>query len=113
MVDEAQHLLMMSGGKQMLHQMNWLKSIANLTGTVHILWGTDELLNCSTLNGQVGRRSEDIHLTPYEADQTEDKSEFIKVIRTLQSHLLLLQTKVLVLGKGELVNENQNEILWE
>lgn len=89
MVDEAQHLVMMSGGQQMLHQMNWIKSIANLTGTVHILWGTYELLNCSTLSGQVGRRSEDIHLTPYEADKTEELSEFIKVIRTLQSHLPL------------------------
>lgn len=63
-VDEAQHLLMMAGGHQMLQQMNWIKSIANLTNTVHILFGTYELLNCSTLNGQVGRRSEDIHLSP-------------------------------------------------
>lgn len=63
-VDEAQHLFMMAGGHQMLHQMNWIKSIANLTGTVHILFGTYELLNCPTLNGQIGRRSEDIHLLP-------------------------------------------------
>ncbi|PSB03952.1 ATP-binding protein [Merismopedia glauca CCAP 1448/3] len=89
LVDEAQHLLMMSGGHQMLHQMNWIKSIANLTGTVHILFGTYELLNCSTLNGQVGRRSEDIHLTPYQLDEAEDVTEFIRVIRTLQKHLPL------------------------
>ena len=50
-VDEAQHLLMISGGHQMLQQMNWIKSIANLTGTIHILFGTYELLNCPTLNG--------------------------------------------------------------
>lgn len=89
LVDEAQHLLMMSGGHQMLHQMNWIKSIANLTGTVHILFGTYELLNCSTLNGQVGRRSEDIHLTPYQLDEAEDVTEFIRVIRTLEKHLPL------------------------
>ncbi len=104
MVDEAQHLLMMSGGQQMLHQMNWLKSMANLTGTVHVLWGTYELLNCSTLSGQVGRRSEDIHLTPYEADKTEDISEFIKVIRTLQTHLPL---------KEEPLLENHYEYLFD
>ncbi|BAZ23035.1 ATP-binding protein [Kalymmatonema gypsitolerans NIES-4073] len=89
LVDEAQHLLMMSGGHQMLHQMNWIKSIANLTGIVHILFGTYELLNCSTLNGQVGRRSEDIHLTPYQLDEAEDVTEFIRVIRTLEKHLPL------------------------
>ena len=88
-VDEAQHLLMMAGGHQMLQQMNWIKSIANLTGTVHILFGTYELLNCATLNGQVGRRSEDIHLSPYQADDPEDVAEFIRVINTLQRHLPL------------------------
>ncbi len=88
-VDEAQHLLMMAGGRQMLQQMNWIKSIANLTGTVHILFGTYELLNCATLNGQVGRRSEDIHLSPYQADDPEDVAEFIRVINTLQRHLPL------------------------
>lgn len=90
-VDEAQHLLMMAGGHQMLQQMNWIKSIANLTGTVHILFGTYELLNCPTLNGQVGRRSEDIHLSPYEADNPEDMAEFIRVIRTFQHHIPLAQ----------------------
>ena len=88
-VDEAQHLLMMAGGHQMLQQMNWIKSIANLTGTVHILFGTYELLNCATLNGQVGRRSEDIHLSPYQADDPEDVAEFMRVINTLQRHLPL------------------------
>ena len=90
-IDEAQHLLMMAGGHQMLHQMNWVKSIANLTGTVHILFGTYELLNCPTLNGQMGRRSEDIHLTPYEADNSEDMAEFIRVIKTFQRHLPLAE----------------------
>jgi hypothetical protein len=54
-----------------------------------ILFGTYELLNCSTLNGQVGRRSEDIHLTPYQLDEAEDVTEFIRVIRTLEKHLPL------------------------
>lgn len=66
-------------------------SIANLTGTVHILFGTYELLSCPTLNGQMGRRSEDIHLSPYQADDPEDVVEFIRVIRTFQRHLPLGQ----------------------
>lgn len=90
-IDEAQHLLMMAGSHQMLYQMNWIKSIANLTGTAHILFGTYELLNCPTLNGQVGRRSEDIHLSTYQADDPEDIAEFIRVVRTFQRHIPLVQ----------------------
>ncbi|WP_228061375.1 hypothetical protein [[Phormidium] sp. LEGE 05292] len=73
----------------MLHQINWIKSIANLTGTVHILFGTYELLNCPPLNGQVGRRSEDIHIPRYHADEAEDVAEFRKIISTFQRHLPL------------------------
>ena len=82
---------MMAGAHQMLQQMNWIKSIANLTGTVHILFGTYELLNCPKVNGQMGRRSEDIHLPPYQASSEEDVAEFIRIIRTFQRHLPLEQ----------------------
>lgn len=39
-LDEAQHLFDVAGGKQINTQMNWLKSIANKTQTVHVLFGT-------------------------------------------------------------------------
>ena len=35
----------------------------------------------------MGRRSEDIHLSPYQADEEEDVAEFIRIIRTFQRHL--------------------------
>ena len=89
MIDEAQHLLLMAGGRQMLQQMNWIKSIANVTGTVHILFGTYDLLNCCTLSGQVSRRSDDVHLSRYSTDKQEDITEFIRIIQTFQMHLPL------------------------
>ena len=91
MIDEAQHLVMVAGGKQMLHQMDWLKSIANLTETIHVLFGTYDLLNCCTLSGQVSRRSADIHLARYFSEQSEDVEEFRRVIQTFQEHLPLLE----------------------
>ncbi len=45
-LDEAQHLFDVAGGRQINIQMNWLKSIANKTQTVHVLFGTYELLKC-------------------------------------------------------------------
>lgn len=95
MVDEAQHLFALSGAKQMLLQMNWIKSIANLTGTVHVLFGTYELLNCSTVNGQVGRRSLDFHLARYIKEFPEDFAEFTKVVQTFGHHLPLLKEPLL------------------
>jgi hypothetical protein len=88
-VDEAQHLFEVAGGRQMRTQMNWIKSIANLTSTVHLLFGTYELLNCPSTNGQVGRRSEDYHLARYHLDNKNDFTQYQKVIKTLQRHLPL------------------------
>lgn len=88
-VDEAQHLFAMPGARHLLNQMNWIKSIANLTQTVHVLFGTFELLNCSTVNGQVGRRSEDIHLARYLKESREDFAEFNRVVKTFGRHLPL------------------------
>jgi hypothetical protein len=88
-VDEAQHLFEVAGGRQMKTQMNWIKSVANLTSTVHLLFGTYELLNCPSTNGQVGRRSEDYHLARYHLDNKKDCAEYEKVIKTLQRHLPL------------------------
>lgn len=85
-LDEAQHLFDVAGGRQINVQMNWLKSIANKTQTVHILFGTYELLKCQQVNGQVGRRSEDYYLPPYYLNKAEDQQEFIKVIKTLQQY---------------------------
>lgn len=89
MVDEAQHLLAMAGGHTLLQQMNWIKSIANVTGTPHVLVGTYELLNCRTLSGQLGRRSMDIHLSRYHVNCTEDVSEFLRILQTFGCHMPL------------------------
>ncbi|MDJ0595945.1 MAG: AAA family ATPase [Pleurocapsa sp. MO_226.B13] len=86
-LDEAQHLFDVAGGKQRKIQMNWLKSIANKTQTIHVLFGTYELLDCQGENGQIGRRSEDFHLARYHIGKKSDRDEYKKVIKTLQRHL--------------------------
>ncbi len=88
-LDEAQHLMVAAGAAQVLRQFNWIKSIANLSGTPHVLFGTYELLNYRTWNGQTGRRSEDIHLARYLATQESDKIELIRVIQTFLRYIPL------------------------
>lgn len=90
-LDEAQQLLMVAGAAKMLSQFDWIKSMANISKTTHILFGTYELLNCRTWNGQTGRRSEDIHLARYHASDKNDYAEIVKVIKTFQRYLPLQQ----------------------
>ncbi len=63
-LDEAQHLLKVgrgSSGGKLLDQLDWLKSMTNVTGVLHILIGTYELLNFRNLSGQASRRGLDLH----------------------------------------------------
>lgn len=81
-LDEAQHALMASSSGQVLRQFNWIKSMANISKTTHLLCGTYELLNCRAWNGQTGRRSADAHLERYHADVKTDYAEIVRVIKT-------------------------------
>ena len=49
-VDEAQHFKKMASGRRLLDQMDTLKSLANMTSTVHVLIGTHDLLSLTNLD---------------------------------------------------------------
>jgi energy-coupling factor transporter ATP-binding protein EcfA2 len=83
-VDEAQHIKKMASGRRTLDQMDTLKSLANMTTTMHVLIGTHELLGLMDLNAQLARRSRTIPFPRYHVD---DWKEFTKLLRTFQRHL--------------------------
>jgi len=89
MVDEAQHLAKMASGRRFQDQMDSIKSLANMTNTVHVLLGTYELLAFRNLSGQLSRRSTDIHLRRYRADSDEDRGMFLNILLTFQRYLPL------------------------
>ncbi|MBI4320946.1 MAG: ATP-binding protein [Chloroflexi bacterium] len=95
-VDEAQHLKKMASGRRLLDQMDNLKSLAALTGTVHVLVGTYELLGLANLSAQLSRRSVDIHFGRYLAEYAEDLLAFKSVLLTFQRHLPLIAEPNLV-----------------
>lgn len=88
-VDEAQHLKKMASGRRLLDQMDTLKSLAAMTGTVHVLIGTYELLGLANLSAQLSRRSVEIHFGRYHAESAEDLLAFKSVLLTFQRHLPL------------------------
>lgn len=87
MIDEAQHLGKIGSGRRLLDQLDVIKSIANQTNTVHVLFGTYDLLALRNLNGQLSRRSIDVHLTRYHAEVEEDRQTFINIVQTFEKEL--------------------------
>jgi hypothetical protein len=90
-VDEAQHLTKMASGRKLQDQLDCVKSLANMAGTVHVLVGTYELLAFRNLSGQLSRRSADIHFRRYRADSAADVRAFQSVLWDFQRHLPLPQ----------------------
>jgi energy-coupling factor transporter ATP-binding protein EcfA2 len=87
MIDEAQHLGKIPSGRRLLDQLDVIKSIANQTKTAHVLFGTYDLLAFRNLNGQLSRRSIDVHLARYRAENSEDRQTFINVVRSFEKEL--------------------------
>jgi energy-coupling factor transporter ATP-binding protein EcfA2 len=87
MIDEAQHLGKIGSGRRLLDQLDVIKSIANRTRTVHVLFGTYDLLALRNLNGQLSRRSIDVHLPRYRADVPEERQIFINIVETFEREL--------------------------
>lgn len=96
LLDEAQHLARMSSGRRLSDQLDVIKSLANCTGTVHVLLGTYELLAFRNLSAQLSRRSIDIHFPRYRIDDANDQKIFLTVLRSFEQQLPLLQPPKLV-----------------
>src|SRR6266567_2483417 len=68
-IDEAQHLMKVASGAKLLDQLEWLKSMSNTMGVVHVLVGTYDLLDLRNLSSQAARRGHDIHFPRYQFQQ--------------------------------------------
>lgn len=91
LIDEAQHVTKMASGRRLADQLDCLKSLASLTGCVHVLIGTYELLPCRNLSAPLSRRSIDLHFQRYQVDNPDDVIAFQRVIFSFQRHLPLPQ----------------------
>lgn len=96
LLDEAQHFGVMSSGRRLLDQLNIIKSLADESQVTHVLCGTYELIPFRNLNGQLSRRSIDIHFRRYHIDDETRRQEYINVLYTFQQHLPVLKPPDLV-----------------
>lgn len=96
LLDDAQHFGVISSGRKLLDQLNIIKSLADESQVTHVLCGTYELIPFRNLNGQLSRRSIDIHFGRYQIDDETCRQEYINVLYTFQQHLPVLKTPDLV-----------------
>jgi len=87
LIDEAQHLAKMGSGRRLADQLDVIKSLANRTKTVHVLFGTYELLAFRNLSAQLSRRSIDIHFPRYRLANPGDATAFRTVLRSFEQQL--------------------------
>lgn len=96
LIDDAQHLGIFSSGRKLLDQLNIIKSISDESLVTHALCGTYEIIPFRNLNGQLSRRSINIHFGRYHADNEAQRQEFKNVLYTFQEHLPVQETPDLV-----------------
>ncbi|MBV8859776.1 MAG: AAA family ATPase [Acidobacteria bacterium] len=96
LLDDAQHLGIVSSGRKLSDQLNAIKTQASKSLVTHVLCGTYELAPLRNLNGQLSRRSFDIHFKRYHANDVAQRDEFINVLYTFQQHIPLPKTSDLI-----------------
>ena len=91
LIDEAQHLKRVGSGSKYVFQMDTIKSLAETTGAIHILFGTYELLELTGLSAQLCRRSTYVHFSRYSNHDDDDQIAFASMLESFQRHLPLAQ----------------------
>lgn len=81
--DEAHHLLRVASSQSLINQLEHLKFIADETQTLHILFGTYELIKLMDLSSALIRRREVVHFPRYIFDPGDTQGsleDFGKVV---------------------------------
>ena len=89
-------LFALASGRRLEDQLNVLKSLANRSNTVHVLFGTYELLRIRNLSGQLSRRSIDIHFPRYDVAKASDRRTFARILQTFGEQMPLPEPPDLV-----------------
>jgi hypothetical protein len=90
-IDEAHHLTYVSA-KMLRYQLEAIKSAADESKAVHVLFGTYELLLLRNASGQLGRRAVTVHFDRYRADSDDDIVSFTEVVKSFQVRMPLVKT---------------------
>jgi hypothetical protein len=87
-LDEAHHLTHVPA-TLLRYQLETVKSVANLSNALHIMFGTYEIALLRNASGQLGRRAVTVHFNRYQADVEGDVRAFAEVVQSFQHHMPL------------------------
>lgn len=96
LVDEGQHIAKGCRGDKIKDQLDCIKSLANMSNTLIILFGTYDLIHFRNLNDQLSRRCKTVHFPRYRAECKSDVRNFKRVLQSFERHLPLEQAPSLV-----------------
>ena len=87
LLDEAQHMTQIRGGRKQADQLDVIKGCVNDTQIPHVLAGTYDLRVMVAPNDQLGRRSTVVHFPPYDVNDPADREAFadifVKLVKAL------------------------------
>ena len=86
-VDESAHMLHLTQQRNLLKNLDALKSLVNSAGATLVFIGAYDLLPLVTLSGQLARRTKVIHFGRYHVDNVDDVDVFNRVLADLQKQL--------------------------
>jgi hypothetical protein len=101
-IDEAQHLMRVGSGRKVLDHLDVIKAMADMSGVLHILIGTYDVVANLELNGQLSRRATTLHFPRYDANKANDFLHFVSTLNEFQNHLPLAVTPDLLRNKKEI-----------
>ncbi|WP_223553921.1 TniB family NTP-binding protein [Lysinibacillus sphaericus] len=92
LIDEAQHFFKINSNKygeseKNQTQFNSIKSLANMSNTKIVLFGTYNLNSVFNLDGQLSRRVKEVHFPRYDYNKSIDKKHFQAILLTFQKLL--------------------------
>ncbi len=90
-IDEAHHLGKVTAMRKFQDHLDVIKSLANVTETLHVLVGTYELQSLLNLSDQLSRRSRTFHFERYHAGQATDVAVFQNILWNFQTRLPFFQ----------------------
>ena len=82
-LDEAQHIAQLPGGRTQVQQLDVIKDSVERSGATHLLVGTYDLRLMVAPNGQHARRARVVHFRPYDVASEADRAAFARIFGQL------------------------------
>jgi hypothetical protein len=86
-IDEADLFVSVRGASQAYENLQFLKSLVNITGIPHLFAGTPELGEFLSMEGQVINRSHVVSLSPYNPENKAHVKIFLQTLREFEKGL--------------------------